>query len=132
MATIYAVNVLNQTLADGDTINFGEVVRKSGNGYSLSAGNILVHGLTGLHDISTNVVFTSTSAGTATLQLYKDGVAIPGARSELAVLSGVVATLNIADAIAKVACACEEAVITAVLSGVGADISSASITVRSA
>lgn len=131
MATIYAVNLSEQTLADGDQINFGSIVRRCGCGYDLAAGSVVTRRLIGLHDISVNVIFEATSAGVATLQLYKDGVAIPGARAALTILSGVVASLSVADAITRVSCGCEESVITAVLSGISADVTSAAITVRS-
>lgn len=74
---VYAANTNTQVVEAGNVINFGNVVRKYGCNCNLSVGNVEVRG-SGYYDVDTNFTLAST-AGTVTITLYKDGVAIPGA-----------------------------------------------------
>lgn len=127
-SVLYASNSNAQNIAvtTGTVINFGSVVRKYGYNTNISGGNAVVKGC-GYYAIDTNVLFTDTVAGTVTIQLYNDGVAIPGAISTITVVAADVESFNI-PAVIRMTCDCEST-ITAVISGTTGTISSASIRV---
>lgn len=127
-SALYAVNPQAQTVADGGTINFGNIVRKFGCNISLLNGSVITQGR-GYYDIDTNISFTATGVGNAVLTLYKDGVAIPGAVAQLTVASGSTYAVSIPAMVREIN-DCRESVITAVLSGVSANILNAAIVVE--
>ena len=127
-SALYAVNTRSQTVANGGTINFGDIVRKFGCNISLLNGAVITQGR-GYYDIDTNIVFTATDAGTAVLTLYKDGVAIPGAVAQLTTAAASTYSVSIPAMVREFA-DCKEAVITAVLTGVAGTVLNAAIKVE--
>lgn len=127
-STLYAVNSNDQVLTDGATVNFGNVVRRYGCHCNLSGGNAYVKGC-GYYAISVNVTANATAAGTLSMTLYKDGVAIPGAVVSKTVAAGSIYNAALSNVIIRQTCDCED-VITAVISGTGATITNAAITVE--
>lgn len=117
MSLIYAANTNPQsTLATGTIVNFGSAVRKSGCKIGISGGNVYVAGK-GYYDLDTNVTFIATGAGTATMTLYKDGVAIPGATQTVTTTAAGASIFSI-PAIVRQNCCCETS-ITAEVVGAG-------------
>lgn len=117
MSLIYAANTNPQaTLATGTTINFGTAIRKCGCKVGISGGNVYVDG-PGYYDVDTNVTFIATEVGTATMTLYKDGVAIPGAIQTVTTTAGGASIFSI-PTIIRQACCCETP-ITAEIVGAG-------------
>lgn len=110
----------------GTTVNFGSVVRKYGCNAYVSGGNPVVDGI-GYYAITANLNFTGTSSGNVTVQLYKDGVAIPGAVGIVTVASGIAESVTI-PAIIRQHCCCEST-ITAVISGTTGSVDNAAIEV---
>lgn len=123
---IYAANNLSQTVAAGDNINFGSIVRRYGCNLNLSGGNVAVSGA-GYYDVSVNISATPITAGLMTLKLYKNGVAIPGAEASFTVGADTIYPMSFS-AVIRQTCAVDTA-ITAELSGVGADVTNAAIEV---
>ena len=123
---LYAANTNTQsvTVTTGTSINFGSIIRKYGCNVNLSGGNAVIRGC-GYYAIDTNVNFTSGVAGTITVQLYKDGIAIPGAVSTISGVAADVEALTIPTLI-RIPCDCEST-ITAVISGVTGVVNSSSI-----
>lgn len=123
---VYGANTAAQTLVDGNTINFGSIVRRFGNNTNLSGGNGVVIG-EGYYDIDTNITFTA-AAGTVTIALYKDGVPIPGATATRTTAATSSYTITI-PALVRQKCCCE-ATITAVLTGADTTVTNAAIVIE--
>lgn len=123
---MYAVNSTTQAVANGGIINFGSPVYRTGCNLNMMAGNVVISG-TGYYFIDTNINLIFAEAGTATITLYKDGVAIPGG---VAVFTATVGDTAVSiPAVVREKCCCDS-VITAVLTGVGASITNASISIE--
>lgn len=122
---IYAANTASQTVAQGGTINFGNIVRRFGC-LDISGGNVITN-CDGYYSVKTNITVNGTAAGNAVVQLYSNGVAIPGASVSFATTTTSVTTISI-PAIVRQKC-CVSQTITAQISGVGANVSNAAIVV---
>lgn len=120
---IYTVNTTTQSIADGGTVALGSVIRRYGCNLALSGNSILVEG-TGYYDLDCIVIAAPTEAGTLTAQLYRNGVAIPGAIASMTVTeAGDTVALPIVGTIRE-ACPCLGPIsITCVLSGVASSVS---------
>lgn len=129
MAMIYAVNTASQVLAAGDAINFGSVARREGCVYSVEGGSISARRKPGPHIITTNLTILAGGAGIGTIQLYRDGVPIPGAKTSFTAANGATYSVGIADVVSRLSC-CGEAVFSAALLGIAGTINNATITVR--
>lgn len=124
---LYAANKQSQSfVAAGTVVNFGQPVHGYGNAIVLSGGNAVLN-CQGYFAVIANVSFTATTGGTITIQLYKDGVAIPGAQATvIAVANGGYAVA--VPAILRQKCCCES-VITAEISGATGTVTNAAIVV---
>lgn len=118
-SALYSANTLSQTLAVGDNISFGNIVRRFGNNINMSGGNVSLQGA-GYYDIDTEFTFTAGAAGTAVITLYKDGTAIPGAVASFTAAADSVYTVSI-PALVRTFC-CTQSTITAVLTGVAGTV----------
>lgn len=125
---IYAANGMLQVLGIGDTINFGNVVRKYGCGINMSGGNVVTHNK-GYYNIATNITITPSAAGTLGITLYKNGVEIPGANITRTVSADTIYAFDIVAMIRDICCC--ETTIAAVISGVASTVSNAAIEVFS-
>lgn len=127
---LYAVNTSPQTLADGDNVNLGTAIKKCGT-TAYAAGNVFIVGGKGDYFIDTNVTFASSGAGTATIQLYRNGVIIPGAKATTTVSNGGVYAMNVPAVVTRY-CPCNEPiVISMVISGVATIVSNVATVVES-
>lgn len=122
---IYSANTNSQSLASGSVINFGSPVRRFGCNLAMSGGNVVVKG-EGYYSIDTNISFTA-SAGTATIQVYKDGVAIPGATATVTTATSTSYQVSIPSVIRQSCCV--ESTITVTITGVTPTVSNAAIEV---
>lgn len=126
-SVLYAANTTAQTtVATGTTIDFGRIIRRYGSNINVSGGNVITMGV-GYYDFDANVTFIASGAGTATIQLYKDGIAIPGASASFTTESATRYAVSI-PFITKDRCCCEST-ITASISGVAGSVINASVTV---
>lgn len=128
-SAIYAGNALAQEFVEtGTTIDFGSIVRRYGCNTALSGGNVVVDGA-GYYDVDTNVTFTADAVGTAVVQLYKDGLAIPEAKATVTTAATTTYAVSI-PAIVRNTCGCMQSTISAVISGVAGTINNAAIEVQ--
>ncbi|MGN0317807.1 MAG: hypothetical protein ACI4E1_07755 [Lachnospira sp.] len=126
-SVIYAANSNSQPfVAAGTVINFGSVVRRYGSNLCLSGGNVEVTGA-GYYDVDTNFTVTANDAGTLKIQLFIDGVAIPGAVATITTTAATNYAISI-PAIVRHTCCCE-GTITAVISGATGSVINAAIDV---
>ena len=126
---LYAVNLTAQNVADGNTINFGSLVRKYGCDCNISGGNAVVRS-SGFYVVDTNIDFTASAAGTVTIALYQDGVAIPGAYSTRTVVADTQYQITIPAVIRTRCCRCNDSTITAVVTGQAINVTNAAIIVE--
>lgn len=94
-----AVRVFNTAAqpftADTTTLTIeGTPVVDTGCSLCLNPASITVD-KSGLYHLSADVTFTPTAAGVAIVQLYRDGVALPCAISQLTVAAGTIYTTHI-------------------------------------
>ena len=108
-SAIYTVNNTNQvvTTTSGTfvTIPLGSVIRRFGRNLGLDGGAVVACG-SGYFDCEASISLTPTTAGPITVQLFQDGIAVPGA---LAVATGVAAstiTLPITALVRNCGCNC--------------------------
>jgi hypothetical protein len=92
----------------------GTVVRRFGKNIQLSGNGILLNG-EGYYEDNTSVTLTPVTAGDYTVALFRDGVAIPGARQTVTATAGASITFNI-PAIVRLQCCDSSATIQAVVS----------------
>lgn len=123
-SVIYAANTVSQT---GSVIDFGNIIRRYGCNLKLSGGNIEVTGA-GYYDLDVNITFLASGAGTATIQVYFDGVAVPGAKVTFTTESATNYAISI-PSIIKQNCNCT-GTIAVVISGVAGNVSNAGIVVE--
>lgn len=124
---LYAANINDQAfVAAGTIINFGNIIRRYGCNLNLSGGNAIING-TGYYDVDVNLTFTA-AAGTVSIQIYKDGVAVPGAEATITTAATTNYSVTI-PAIIKENCCCEST-ITVVISGAAGTLSNATIKVE--
>jgi len=126
-SVIYSANTNSQSVvATGSVINFGSIVRRYGQNLNLSGGNVVTSGI-GYYNVDVNVSFTVASGTTATIQIFKDGVAVEGAEAILT--TGTNTYQATIPCLIRNNCCCES-IITVVISGVGATVINASIVVE--
>lgn len=121
---LYAANSNAQTVVAGNSINFGNVVRKFGNNLNMSGGNIIESGA-GYYAHDAHFRIAGTTAGEFAIQMYQDGVAIQGAIATVTTAAGSEHNLTI-PFVTRTFC-CRQSEISAVVAGVTADVVTASI-----
>lgn len=125
---LYANNNAAQALVAGNTINFGNVVRRYGCNANTDGGNVILRG-TGYYLVIMKfvVVNGADAAATPTITLYKDGTAYAGAYVTDTIAVGATKTMEIPCMIRET-CDCDST-ITAIISGAAATINNATVTV---
>ena len=126
-SALYMANTQTQVLAVDSVISFGTIIRRFGQNINGSATNVEITGQ-GYYDVDANFSILGTGTGTATITLYKDGVAIPGASALITTADTVRNQVSI-PCIIREKCCCAST-ITAVLSGTGTTITNAAIVVE--
>lgn len=111
-SAIYTVNSSNTVLAANSTIPVGSTIRRFGPGISQDGNAITLHG-SGYYECNCSISIAPTMAMPITVQLYQDGVAIPGAvATTTPSAANAVVNLNITSLIRVCGCNCTN-VITA-------------------
>ena len=109
-------------------IPLGSLIRRYGCDVALNGNAVNITGA-GYYDVDASVTVSPSAAGTVTVTLYKDGVAVPGATaSETAAANGTV-DLNIPALVRHVCCAAGSA-LTLVLTGVAATVDNVALRVQ--
>lgn len=97
-SAIYAADpsntVLTLSTATGTVIQLGTTIRRFGCNAVLSGDGVLLNGQ-GYFDVDASVTFTPTAAGTYTVTLFKDGVAVPGATQTITAAAASTVSVNI-------------------------------------
>lgn len=126
-SAIYTTNTTSQAMAVGSAISPGTVIRRFGQNLTLVGDAINVNGA-GYYSINASFILTATNAGTVSITLVKDGVAIPGAVASATLAVGDVATISINSLIREFGCCCDNnSNISFILSGTAETVSNVSI-----
>lgn len=127
---LYAANLTEQPIvATGTTINFGSTIRRMGKCIRLNNGNVEMNGAEYGNILANVTIQGDATGGVATVTLYKDGIAIPGAKASQTLGASATASLVIPAMIRKF-CNCSPTEITAIVTGVAGAITNASILVE--
>ena len=127
-SAIYTANTGTQSVSVGGTINLGGIVRRFGCALDLNGGTI---NLTeqGFYDVNVSVTAAATAAGTVTVTLLNNGVAIPGATaSATAAAAGDIVNLSF-ESIVRVPCCGNSAALSVILTGTAATVSNIAVVV---
>ena len=125
-SNIYTVNSTSTAVVEGGTIPLGTATRRYGQCINLNGNSITLNG-NGYYDVDVTATFTG-AVGNATITLFKDGVAVPGATAttNIATANTQVASVSF-PAIIKVRCCEQPANLTLVLTGVGVTFSNVAV-----
>lgn len=77
-SALYCANTSKQPFVEGGTIPFGSIVRRFGGNVQLDGQNIMLMG-SGYYDVEVSATLSPSATGDIAVQLYQDGVAVPGA-----------------------------------------------------
>lgn len=130
-SVLYAGNNLSQaTIAGGTVISMPNIIRRYGCDLTVINGNAVVENC-GYYKGEANITIVGTVAGTATVTVLMDNVAIPYAVGSTLTTDGSIQSITIPFIVRK-KCACDESVITVVVSGVATNVTNASMTIERA
>ena len=127
-SALYAAMQTPTAVAVDGVIPLGSLIRRYGCDVALNGNAVNITGA-GYYDVDASVTVTPAAAGTVTITLYKDGVAVPGATaSETAAANGTV-NLSIPPLVRQVCWAAGSA-LTLVLTGVAATVNNVALRVQ--
>lgn len=127
-SALYAAMQTPTAVAVDGAIPLGSLIRRYGCDVALNGNAVNITGA-GYYDVDASVTVTPIAAGTVTITLYKDGVAVPGATaSETAAANGTV-DLSIPALVRQVCCAAGSA-LTLVLTGAAATVNNVALRVQ--
>lgn len=128
-AAIYTVNSGTQAVALNGTISLGSIIRRFGCGINLNGNGITIDE-GGYFDVDATITVSPTAAGTVTVQMLKDGVAVPGATvSGTAAAAGDFVNIPI-DALVRECCPCTGSTLTFVLTAGAGEITNIAVKVE--
>lgn len=117
-SAIYTANeTVTSGIASGSVLPLGNIVRRFGQNINLSGNGILLSGQ-GYYEVNVSASITPSAADTVTVQLYKDGVAVPGAKAS-GLSSGSINTSF--PALIRIPCCAASSVLTLVAKANGAN-----------
>lgn len=127
-SALYAALQTPTAVAIDGVIPLGSLIRRYGCDIALNGNAVNLSGA-GYYDVDASITANLTAAGTVTVTLYKDGLAVPGATaSETGTASGTV-NLNI-PALVRQACCAAGSALTLVLSGAAATVTNVALRVQ--
>ncbi len=118
---IYTAMQTPTAVAVGGIIPLGTIVRRYGCNCNLNGNGIAINGQ-GYYDVDVSVEAVPDAAGTVTVQLLKDGVAVPGATAA-ATVAAVANTVTLAfPATVRLGCCSTGSVLTLLLTGAASTV----------
>lgn len=129
-SALYVVNTSTQTVAIGDSLNLGGVVRKFGCSGSLIGANSVNINEVGYYDVNVSVTLAPIAAGDVTILLLNNGIAVPGATATgTATAAGDIVNLSFAS-IVRVLCGANAGSLSVALSGADSNVTNVAMTVE--
>lgn len=118
---IYVAMQTPTAVAVNGIIPLGTIVRRYGCNCNLNGNGIAINGQ-GYYDVDVSVEAVPDAAGTVTVQLLKDGVAVPGATAT-ATVAAVANTVTLAfPATVRLGCCSTGSVLTLLLTGAASTV----------
>ena len=118
---IYTAMQTPTDVAVNGIIPLGTIVRRYGCNCNLNGNGIAINGQ-GYYDVDVSVEAVPDAAGTVTVQLLKDGVAVPGATAA-ATVAAVANTVTLAfPATVRLGCCSTGSVLTLLLTGAASTV----------
>ena len=118
---IYTAMQTPTAVAVNGIIPLGTIVRRYGCNCNLNGNGIAINGQ-GYYDVDVSVEAVPDAAGTVTIQLLKDGVAVPGATAA-ATVAAVANTVTLAfPATVRLGCCSTGSVLTLLLTGAASTV----------
>lgn len=128
-SAIYTVMTTNTLVATNGLIPIGSTVRRYGCNIAQDGNTITITGR-GYYKVTISATVAPTVAGTTTITLFKDGVAVIGATATQSTSIAGNAIAIPVTAIVKNNCDCDSAILSVVLSGAAANVSNLAVTVE--
>lgn len=132
-SVLYAAMQTPSAVAVGGVIPLGSLIRRYGCDVSLNGNAVNITGgnqSAGYYDVDASLTVAPAAAGTVTVTLFKDGVAVPGATaSATAAAADDALDLNITALVRQVCCAAGSA-LTLVLTGAAASVENVALRVQ--
>lgn len=124
---IYLINTTAQSAPANSTIILPVIARRLGCSLHPTSSGVLTNHM-GYYNVTGTMTFTTPTAGLASLAVYQNGVAVPGAT--VSVTTGDTTSVNTLTVTVPIRVRCgESSTITLVNAGVAANITSASLEV---
>lgn len=125
-SVIYTVNG-NASVADGGIIPLGAITRRYGCNLNLNGNGIVAKGA-GYYKTTVSITLVGTASGVATVQLYKDGMAVPGATASVTTAQGTTTNIDLVAITRNYDC--NSSVLTLGLSGTAVTVSNVAVAVE--
>lgn len=125
---IYTALETPTAVAVGGAIPLGTIVRRYGCNCNLNGNGITLEGA-GYYDVEVSVVAMPDAAGTVTVQLLKDGVAVPGALASATVAAADTSVTLAFPAAVRLGCCSDGSSLTLVLTGAASTVNNAAVQV---
>lgn len=127
-SAIYTAMQTPTGVAVGGVIPLGSLIRRYGRDLELNGNAVNLTGA-GYYDVDASISVAPIAAGTVTVSLYQNGVAVPGASASAALAEGTVSDLNVTALVRQVCCAAGSA-LTLVLTGAASTVSNVALRVQ--
>lgn len=118
---IYTAMQTPTAVAVNGVIPLGTIVRRYGCNCNLNGNGIAINGQ-GYYDVDVSVEAAPTAAGTVTVQLLKDGVAVPGATAAATVAAAADTATLAFPATVRLGCCSTGSVLTLLLTGAASTV----------
>lgn len=126
---IYTAMQTPTAVAVDGVIPLGTIVRRYGCNCNLNGNGIAINGA-GYYDVDVSVEAAPTAAGTVTVQLLKDGVAVPGATASATATAAADVVMLVFPATVRLGCCSTGSVLTLLLTGAAATVNNAAVRVE--
>lgn len=127
-SALYAAMQTPTAVAVDGVIPLGSLIRRYGCDVALNGNAVNITGA-GYYDVDASVTVSPAAAGTVTITLYKDGVAVPGATASGTAAANGTVDLSILALVRQVCCAAGSA-LTLVLTGAAATVNNVALRVQ--
>lgn len=127
-SALYAAMQTPTAVAVDGVIPLGSLIRRYGCDVALNGNTVNITDA-GYYDVDASVTVTPTAAGTVTVTLFKDGVAVPGATASATAAANGTVDLSIPALVRQFCCAAGSA-LTLVLTGAAATVNNVALRVQ--
>lgn len=128
-SAIYTANTATQAVAIGGGLALGTIIRRFGCAINLNGNGINLSD-PGYYDVDVSVTAAPTAAGTVTVTLFQDGVAVPGAVSSVTTTAAADAVTLSISALVRVLCNAASSTLTLVLTGAASSVTNVAVVVE--